>query len=51
MAVSSRCRSRVFAADEVVSAFRHMQQAKHIGKIVIVPAKTGRSRDLAQRSE
>ena len=30
---------RVFSSDEVVSAFRHMQQAKHIGKIVIVPRK------------
>ena len=30
---------RVFSSDEVVSAFRHMQQAKHIGKIVIVPGK------------
>ncbi len=26
---------RVFAADEVVEAFRHMQQAKQIGKVVV----------------
>ena len=30
---------RIFSADDSVSAFRYMQQAKHVGKIVIVPAK------------
>jgi len=33
---------RVFPMDEAVSAFRHMQQAKHIGKIVLVPAELGK---------
>ena len=28
---------RVFPCAEVLSAFRHMQQAKHIGKIVVAP--------------
>ncbi len=32
---------RVFPTDEAVSAFRHMQQAKHIGKIALVSAKPG----------
>ena len=32
---------RVFPCREVVHAFRHMQQAKHIGKIVIAPDEAG----------
>ena len=31
---------RVFSSGETVSAFRHMQQAKHVGKIVIAPEKS-----------
>ena len=39
---------RVFSSGEVVSAFRHMQQAKHIGKIVIVPEKPADQDAVAQ---
>jgi acyl transferase domain-containing protein/NADPH:quinone reductase-like Zn-dependent oxidoreductase/NAD(P)-dependent dehydrogenase (short-subunit alcohol dehydrogenase family)/acyl carrier protein len=40
---------RVFSSDDIVSAFRHMQQAKHIGKIVIVPEKpANRAPTIAQ---
>ena len=31
---------RVFSSGETVSAFRHMQQARHVGKIVIAPEKS-----------
>ena len=35
----------VFSMEEVVSAFRYMQQAKHIGKIIVT--QTGQSTDTA----
>ena len=43
---------RAFPLDRVGEAFRHMAQARHIGKIVVtVPARAGASAPLAVRPD